>query len=317
MSSTLSKATVTAVGLLSKAFLNVGYCSSVSVNGLDNLLEALNSDERTSGRGIITVANHLSILDDPLIWGVLPAKFYLESHFTRWTLGASDIMFTNPIFSMFFRNGQVIETFRGKGIFQPAVDTAIHKLNHGAWIHLFGEGKVNQPAFNPSHDSLKLLRFKWGVGRILMETAKPPVIIPIWLTGFDKLMPEQRLIPWKFFPRPRVALSITFGAQVDTDKMRDTLARMIREERLPEVPRTSHGGLSDTHRPEDERISVQMTGHWLRDVWMIKADEFGVQGPARLHTVQKVASIRSALTALVQQQVEELGRKVTSEKAAL
>ncbi len=59
MSSTLSKATVAAVGLLSKAFLNIGYCSSVSINGLDNLLDALNSDERTSGRGIITGECHL------------------------------------------------------------------------------------------------------------------------------------------------------------------------------------------------------------------------------------------------------------------
>lgn len=35
---------------------------------------------------------------------------------------------------MFFRYGQVIETFRGKGIFQPAIDDAIEKLNRGEWV---------------------------------------------------------------------------------------------------------------------------------------------------------------------------------------
>lgn len=38
------------------------------------------------------------------------------------------------IFSAFFRNGQVLETFRGNGIFQSAVDTAIDKLNAGGWV---------------------------------------------------------------------------------------------------------------------------------------------------------------------------------------
>ena len=67
----------------------------------------------------------------------------------RWTLGASDIMFTNPyailtsaddrsiarsVFSWFFRNGQVLETFRGKGIYQPSIDTAIAKLDQGEWV---------------------------------------------------------------------------------------------------------------------------------------------------------------------------------------
>ena len=50
----LSKATVSAVGLFSKALLNIGFCSSVTVNGLDNLLHALEDDERRKGRGVIT-----------------------------------------------------------------------------------------------------------------------------------------------------------------------------------------------------------------------------------------------------------------------
>lgn len=50
----LSKATVSAVGLGSKALLNLGFCSSVTVNGLGNLVKALEDEERSRGRGIVT-----------------------------------------------------------------------------------------------------------------------------------------------------------------------------------------------------------------------------------------------------------------------
>jgi monolysocardiolipin acyltransferase len=38
------------------------------------------------------------------------------------------------VLSSFFRHGQVLETFRGKGIYQPAVNEVIKKLNRGAWV---------------------------------------------------------------------------------------------------------------------------------------------------------------------------------------
>ncbi|KIK65594.1 hypothetical protein GYMLUDRAFT_158981 [Collybiopsis luxurians FD-317 M1] len=160
-----SAVTVSAIGLTCKAFLNSGLCQ-ISVNGLQNLVQALEADERNHGRGIVTASPSISRLDDPVTWGILPTKYYLRSsRFTRWTLGASDIMFTNPVFSTFFRWGQVLETFRGKGIYQPSVDTAIEKLNRGDWIHLFGEGKVNQPnTYQKAENGLAYLpRFKWGV----------------------------------------------------------------------------------------------------------------------------------------------------------
>jgi monolysocardiolipin acyltransferase len=100
------------------------------------------------------ILNRQFRLDDPITWGVLPARLHWSSRTTRWTLGASDIMFTNPYvnkvsyilsfpelsclpdsaFSAFFRAGQVLETFRGRGIYQPAVDTAIEKLDQGQWV---------------------------------------------------------------------------------------------------------------------------------------------------------------------------------------
>lgn len=54
MAALLSKATVATTGLVCKAFLNLGYCSSVQVNGLENLIQALESDDRNHGRGVVT-----------------------------------------------------------------------------------------------------------------------------------------------------------------------------------------------------------------------------------------------------------------------
>ncbi|KAI0740387.1 acyltransferase-domain-containing protein [Earliella scabrosa] len=303
----LSKATVSAVGLFSKALLNIGFCSSVTVNGLDNLLHALEDDERRKGRGVITMSNHISTLDDPVVWGVLPSRFYRDSRMTRWTLGASDIMFTNPVFSTFFRYGQVIETFRGNGIFQPAIDTAIEKLNRGEWIHLFGEGKVNPDSGNKeSPNAGRLLRFKWGVGRIIMEAEKAPVIIPMWLTGFDKLMPEGRPFPYKFLPRPGAALSVTFGKPVPAQDIQDTLAMLVQQRRMPDLPHSPLGVPASPSRSLEEEISGDVTQHG----WLGATLSHVMQAEVLPESAAEIARVRSAVTAVIQRDVEALGRSV-------
>ena len=45
-------------------------------------------------------------------------------------------MFTSPLVSKFFPLGQVIETVRGAGIYQPALDTAIKRVDDGGWVSL-------------------------------------------------------------------------------------------------------------------------------------------------------------------------------------
>ena len=48
--------------------------------------------------------------------------------------GAKTSWNNSSVLSEFFRSGQVIETFRGKGIWQPAIDLAIEKVNDGGWV---------------------------------------------------------------------------------------------------------------------------------------------------------------------------------------
>lgn len=56
-----------------------------------------------------------------------------------------------------------------------------------------------------------------------METKLPPVIIPMWITGFDQLMPEGRPFPYKYLPRIGAHLGITFGNPIAENKLREVL----------------------------------------------------------------------------------------------
>ncbi|THV05418.1 hypothetical protein K435DRAFT_712859 [Dendrothele bispora CBS 962.96] len=276
MPSFLSPATVTAIGLTCKTFCALRL-ASLSVHGLHHIEDALHSEQRYRQQGVVTVSNHISTLDDPVTWACLPASYYFKSRLTRWTLGASDIMFTNPVFSTFFRYGQVLETFRGRGIYQPAVDTAIKKLNQGDWVHLYGEGKVNQSkTYTSGEDGRAILpRFKWGVGRILSSTLHPPTIIPMWITGFDKLMPEGRAFPFKFFPRIGTRLSVTFGEPLPADEITNVIRRIsVEHEKKLSQNRNKDQLGRDQEKERDRieferRVRVEITDVVHRAVWKL------------------------------------------------
>jgi hypothetical protein len=57
------------------------------------------------------------------------------------------------VLSAFFRKGQVIETFRGGGIYQPAIDLAIEKLRAGAWVRSVHSHRSLFLALKPVLDS--------------------------------------------------------------------------------------------------------------------------------------------------------------------
>ncbi|THH05548.1 hypothetical protein EW145_g4713 [Phellinidium pouzarii] len=208
----LSVCTITTIGLVCKAFLNLGFCKSVAVTGLDHLVRALDDNERNNGRGIVTVANHISTLDDPVTWGVLPARCYVHLRDMRWALGASDIMFTNP-------------------------------------------------------------------GRILMETQRLPVVIPMWLSGFEDIMSEPRptSIPAKFLPRLRQSVRITFAPPVDPARLSGIITSAT-----PQAP------CEGFHKILDGGLDIGL--------------QYGAEG----ETSEK-HWVRAALTAAVQREVEKVG----------
>ena len=111
---TASNQTLLTVGALCRGFL-FGL-NKTEVHGLDRFLDLLKSraDYRDRRKGLLTVSNHLCVLDDPLIWGVLPLSFtafHLHNNH-RWSLASHDIAFKSVWASHFFTLGRTLPIHR-------------------------------------------------------------------------------------------------------------------------------------------------------------------------------------------------------------
>jgi len=179
---------------------------------------------------------------------------------------------------------------------------------------MFPEGKVNQHTTNPAGG---LFRFKWGIGRILMDTLSLPTIIPIWLEGFDALMPESRAFP-RFIPRlgPSKKISITFGEPLSPEAPLAALLAAHQQRQQNALHRLEFGA------PE---LSLSLPGN---DIEMAKAEEqkmreTRVQHSAPSSTFQRTAGLdpqndlhlRTDVTRWLQNALDDLGRRISEQNA--
>lgn len=200
---------LTAVGSLSKFWLQ--WLNTVKVYNKNVLYEAVKN--RPPGQSLLTVGNHLSCLDDPIIWGILKWRMLLNPAHQRWVQAAADVCFTKPFHASFLSLGRVVPVIRGEGVYQKSVDFMLDKLNSGEWVHIFAEGKVNM-----THE---LLRFKWGVGRLVSECRNNPLIVPMWHLGMDDLLPNTP----PYIPRIRKKVTVLFGEPIDLSELVRSLHR--------------------------------------------------------------------------------------------
>ncbi|KAJ2797106.1 Lyso-phosphatidylcholine acyltransferase [Coemansia helicoidea] len=198
----LSAAVLGATSAVVSAAVALGFRNVVVVD-LHKLTDVLEA-ERT--RPIITVSNHESGVDDPLLWGIMPWRLWTPDN-TRWTMGAQELLYKTPPLNAFFALGQTIPTIRGAGIHQLAVEIGLHKLNHNKWVHVFPEGKINQ---GPG-----LLRFKWGVGRLVMEAERTPVVVPIFFSGLREVLPLRQPVPVPWLNPFKRELYVRVGDPID------------------------------------------------------------------------------------------------------
>jgi 1-acyl-sn-glycerol-3-phosphate acyltransferase len=130
------------------------------------------------GRPLITVSNHDSTLDDPASWGVLPVSSFLPG-VCRWVMCAEELTFYTAPIARYFGWGQGIPTYRGRGVHQPGMELAIERASRGDWIHVFPEGRITLEE--------EFSRLKWGIGRIIAESARPPIILPVMHRGSSRV----------------------------------------------------------------------------------------------------------------------------------
>lgn len=140
------------VGHNSRLFMFIA--NNTEVHGLDGFLNLLDRRENVASRrrGLITVSNHTCVIDDPLIWGVLPFSYQIDPSNHRWSLAAHDICFTNKVFSFLFSLGQTLPTHRLAhspfgGIFQPTMTEAVRLMSRQPFTT-----PCSSPASSPNID---------------------------------------------------------------------------------------------------------------------------------------------------------------------
>ncbi|KAI3931974.1 hypothetical protein MKW98_012384 [Papaver atlanticum] len=231
------KLVIMGVGSFAKVVTSL--LNSTSVQNPETLIRLVRS--RPQGVPLITVSNHMSTMDDPLMWGFkgFPTT---DARLQRWVLAAEDICFRNSISSYLFRLGKCIPIKRGGGIYQEHMEEALERLSDGAWLHTFPEGKICQ-------DDTPIRRLKWGTASLIDRAPVTPIVLPIIHRGFEEVLPEKSF----FGRRPPVPLwnkdiRIIVGEpiQFDLPQLRQTAISISRGQSLDSVGwrTTSHHGLN-------------------------------------------------------------------------
>lgn len=70
--------------------------------------------------------------------------------------------------------------------------------------------------------------FKWGVSRIVLETAvingEQPIVVPFYIDGFENIMHESRTFP-RFLPRVGKNVRCTYGKPIEEAKIQPFIDR--------------------------------------------------------------------------------------------
>jgi len=204
-----SNVTVFAVGSISKLWMQG--LNTTFVYNQKTLLDLI--EARETGRPLLTVCNHTTTADDPLLFGLLPFRLLARPRLMRWGLGAHNVCFGKESHATFFALGKIFPVVRGDGVYQKGMDALIEKMNAGDWVHVFPEGKVNM--------TQEWMRVKWGVGRLVAEADIPPLVLPFWHEGVSDVLPVVK----PYIPRIRQKVTVVVGEIIDTRELLEKLKR--------------------------------------------------------------------------------------------
>ncbi|EGW32779.1 uncharacterized protein SPAPADRAFT_60127, partial [Spathaspora passalidarum NRRL Y-27907] len=161
----MSHATCLFMIVNSKILLNVLYKPHLhNIEKLDNALDKARKEKRS----LLTVMNHMSVVDDPAFYSALPMRFHLDIDTIRWGFGAHNVCFSTMFQSWFFNLGKILGTKRfGEGPFQGSVDAAIRILSPDDTLDLeytpqcidVQKPIVLQTVNNPIQENKELVKF--------------------------------------------------------------------------------------------------------------------------------------------------------------
>jgi len=140
---------------------------------------------RVGGRGLLSVSNHVSLFDDPLLISNLGATSYEE---VRWIAADHINFFGSRAKGWLFSAGKCVPVIRGGGLEQPGFDFLRERLLAGEWVHIFPEGGRSREPEGRLQRPLKV-----GVGRLIREAS--PVVMPFYHVGMHRVLPIGARVP--------------------------------------------------------------------------------------------------------------------------
>jgi len=140
---------------------------------------------RSPEQPLLSVINHQSCFDDPGIWGAVLSPYQLSDRCNmRWGASASEVIFVNKPLATFFSLGKVVPIVRGWGVYQPAMEFLLERLKGGGWVNIFPEARVNADG--------REIRYRWGVGRLIWDCNRTPLLLPVVHLGMDRVLPNPK-----------------------------------------------------------------------------------------------------------------------------
>ena len=174
--------------------------NKLEVEGREHLDWAL---ERAAGRGLLSISNHSSLFDDPILMANFVRGPY---HDIRWVGADALNFFGSPFKAWLFTAGKSAPIVRGVGLDQPGMLFLRDRLAEGAWVHMFPEGGRTRDAgarMNPD--------FKPGTGWLIAEAK--PLVLPFYHHGMQHVLPVGSIRP-----RRGHIVSLLFGEPIDCDE---------------------------------------------------------------------------------------------------
>ena len=178
---------------------------------------------RPKGRPLLTVSNHQSVMDDPGLWALLLPYLRLRPEQLRWQICTEDVFFANKHLQRLIALGNCMPLDRTGSWLQPLFERFYDKLVGGSWCHIFPEGRVFQN-WRFAAGEQRLGPFKPGVGKLVAHCppGKEPIVLPLYHTGMDSIVPEvvlshQERMSKKRLDRPAASKPVSLKPNTGCD----------------------------------------------------------------------------------------------------